>query len=646
MHKRNGKSIKYLLVYNIIRGNKVSEILAKYLIDANKKLGEISEKIQSGGTGGGSGVSITVDSALSTTSTNPVQNKVITEELDKQVAFNEVQTLHIGDIISLSYTAASYGSEWSYNTTTSTYTHTGTAGTLGFTLPSDAGDLIFVKFNHANASGASFTGEDSVTVAYGDTNFLSIYDDTTSVEMVLKKGTEDTVFRINALNNITVNISNLQVYKVLESGGTTKEVRALNVSHNLNMLNSQTGFWNVALGSGALDSNINGSRNIALGISSLEDLESGNRNVALGTYALAHATSGDRNIFIGADSGLYLEKANDCVSIGKAALSQGNKRNGDIAVGAMALYGAGDAKTSDKSQSNIGIGENSGYYCYGKDNIFIGTSAGYRVSSSAMNVCMGSYSGSYITDGWANVAIGSNAYQTGNYSKSIAIGYSSKVTKSEQAVIGSDDIITETVLNGDIVIKGNAIKKMPTVKLEYTYTDSSNVAHSGSTALLKTEDIAKGNNVAIGNEALKEYTLSDDDSGTNVAIGDYAGQDLTGPANVMIGRNAGLCRTGTNNNVMIGNNAGIQRSADKTKTQGYGLTLIGAGSSTADVGYSNSIAIGWNSKVTKSNQAVIGTEDLVETVLHGDLIIVGTDGTRRKIKFNSDGTLGWESVSL
>ncbi len=560
----------------------------------------------------------------------------------KAVSYDATKTLELSEDLLVGVTA-NLPQGWTKSG--NTYTHAAISDMpLTFAPTLETGACYYLSLTHNISSDSQREGDIAVTLCDGE--YLDTYNGKADVCIVLKctDGTND-MLKIKVAASAACTISNIELRRVVESGEKKVTFDAFNILNSGALSSNKSGYWNVALGSGALDSNINGSRNIALGISSLEDLESGNRNVALGTYALAHATSGDRNIFIGADSGLYLEKANDCVSIGKAALSQGVKRDSDIAIGAGALYGSGDARTSDASQGNIGIGNNSGYYCYGKSNVFVGTSAGYRVSSSAMNICIGSHSGSYITDGWANVAIGSNAYQTGNYSKSIAIGYSSKVTKSEQAVIGSDDIITETVLNGDIVIKGNAIKKMPTVKLEYNYTDASNVAHSGSTVLLRTEDIAKGNNVAIGNEALKAYTLSDSDQGTNIAIGNHAGQDVTGLANVMIGRNAGLCRTGTNNNVMIGSNAGKQLSADKTKTQGDGLTLIGAGSSTADVGCSNSIAIGWNSKVTKSNQAVIGADTLVETVLHGDLIIVGTDGTRRKIKFNSDGTLGWESVS-
>lgn len=526
-----------------------------------------------------------------------------------------------------------------------TYTHAATADMpLTFAPTLEAGACYYLSLTH-NISNDSYH-EGDITVNLCDGEYLDIYNGKANVSIVLKcaSGTNGTL-KIKAAASVACTVSNIELRRVVESGEKKVVLDLSNVTNSTALSSNKSGFWNVALGTQSLGSNINGSRNIAVGSHALEDLEGGNRNIALGTFSLAHATNADRNVFIGADSGLYLKKANDCISIGKAALSQGTKRDGDIAIGDSALYGAGDAKNSDGSKANIGIGQYSGYYCYGKSNIFVGANAGYKTTSASQNIFVGNSAGVQNTTGWGNVYIGAQAGTNSNYSKSIAVGYGAQPTKSEQAVFGGDSHVTETVLNGDIVIKGNAIKKMPNVKLEYNYTDSSNVAHSGSTALLKTEDIAKGNNVAIGYRALNAFTASDSDVGTNVAIGNTAGLDITGLANVIIGRNAGLSRTATNNNVIIGSTAGQLKSADKTKTQGNGLTLIGAGANTADVSYSDSIAIGWNSKVTKSKQAVIGTEQLVETVLHGDLIVVGTDGTKRKIKFNSDGTLGWETVT-
>lgn len=51
---------------------------------------EIDEKIAEAGTGGSGGTSVTVDTALSTTSENPVQNKVVTAELNKKLNSTDI----------------------------------------------------------------------------------------------------------------------------------------------------------------------------------------------------------------------------------------------------------------------------------------------------------------------------------------------------------------------------------------------------------------------------------------------------------------------------------------------------------------------------------------------------------------------------
>ena len=50
----------------------------------NKSTGSIAQ-IAGNATGSGGGTTVTVDNILSTTSENPVQNKVITEELNKKI---------------------------------------------------------------------------------------------------------------------------------------------------------------------------------------------------------------------------------------------------------------------------------------------------------------------------------------------------------------------------------------------------------------------------------------------------------------------------------------------------------------------------------------------------------------------------------
>lgn len=182
-------------------------------------------------------------------------------------------------------------------------------------------------------------------------------------------------------------------------------------------------------------------------------------------------------------------------------------------------------------------------------------------------------------------------------------------------------------------------------------------------------------NIAIGVESLKRF-----ESGTrNIAIGTYTiPQLINGEHNVAIGADAGLYATESNNtiaigkaalgagkkstsdiaigfnalygtangtsteNIAIGKNAGYKCSSSGNTFIGtqagyngtsYNNTCIG---SNADVSQGNnrSIAIGANAKATKSQQCVIGSTAITEVVFCGN----------KKINFNNDGTVTWESL--
>lgn len=60
--------------------------------------------------------------------------------------------------------------------------------------------------------------------------------------------------------------------------------------------------------------------------------------------------------------------------------------------------------------------------------------------------------------------------------------------------------------------------------------------------------------------------------------------------------------------------------------------------------YINNIAIGKEADCDKDNQTVIGNDAIVETIVRGDLIVKGTDGIKRQIVFNDDGSCTWVTV--
>lgn len=60
--------------------------------------------------------------------------------------------------------------------------------------------------------------------------------------------------------------------------------------------------------------------------------------------------------------------------------------------------------------------------------------------------------------------------------------------------------------------------------------------------------------------------------------------------------------------------------------------------------YTNNIAIGKEANCDKDNQTVIGNDATIETIVRGDLIVKGTDGIKRQIVFNNDGSCTWVTV--
>lgn len=136
------------------------------------------------------------------------------------------------------------------------------------------------------------------------------------------------------------------------------------------------------------------------------------------------------------------------------------------------------------------------------------------------------------------------------------------------------------------------------------------------------------NNTAIGNRAMQTAT-----GNNNVAIGSLAmysdSQSVpNGSFNVAVGASSGCSDTGDgDHNTAIGHGAGCSSQYRYT-------TTIGAGA-----------------HATKSRQVVIGSTESgtahpLETILNGDIIVLGTDMIARKLVYNQDGSIGWTEVTL
>lgn len=174
---------------------------------------------------------------------------------------------------------------------------------------------------------------------------------------------------------------------------------------------------NVAVGSKALYTNLEGYHNTAIGYQSLVDNTSGYRNTASGSYALNANTTGNSNTATGYNSLLFNEGGIYNTATGGYALSLNVNGSYNAAVG----YRASPISTGNW---NTALG------CYSLAN----------TNTGQANVAVGFQAMQYNTTGSNNTAIGTNAGPVsgaGTYSNSTAIGQTATYTASNQVRVGN-----------------------------------------------------------------------------------------------------------------------------------------------------------------------------------------------------------------
>lgn len=243
-------------------------------------------------------------------------------------------------------------------------------------------------------------------------------------------------------------------------------------------------------------------------------------------------------------------------------------------------------------------------------NFYMGLNSGKNDVTGKGNVAIGKDTLPDNTSGFWNVALGQNALKANTVgSRNIAIG---RVALAEN-----------TSGDRNIAIGTFALCRSHGFR---------NIAIGADAAWY----VANGNNnIAIGTQALGSAT----DARDNTIIGDKA---MSGASsciqNVVIGNNAYKSATTCESTVVIGCDA-LPFSGRSARS-----IYIGSNSGRQTASYNDVICIGVMSKATKSGQTVIGGYKTVETVVLGDFIVQGTDGVKRQIVFNADGTCTWTAV--
>lgn len=243
-------------------------------------------------------------------------------------------------------------------------------------------------------------------------------------------------------------------------------------------------------------------------------------------------------------------------------------------------------------------------------NIYMGIGSGKNDVNAKGNVGIGNNTLTDTTSGFWNVAIGQRALESNTVgSRNIAIG---RVALQENTSGDRNVAIGTFALQKSIGFRNIGI---------------------GADAAWNTTSGYK--NIAIGTSALGKNVIGKE----NVAIGDRAMYGENPDGCVAIGVNALTKAIQGDRCIAIGWNA--------ASTQTRFNRCIGIGYHAAD--YTNSltdvICIGNYSKATKSKQTVIGSYNTEETLVKGNFIVEGTDGVKRKIIFNTDGSCSWETVT-
>lgn len=211
-----------------------------------------------------------------------------------------------------------------------------------------------------------------------------------------------------------------------------------NVGIGNNALSQLTsGSGNVGVGSFSLNENTTGDYNTGIGFVALRNNTTGKENVSMGCYALASNTTGHYNSAIGAFSLRFNETGTYNTAQGYMSMRKNKYGVYNTVSGAYSLENA----VSSYYTVAIGVfalrNATSGGY-----NTTCGASSLYDLTSGSFNTAVGQDALDQLISGSNNVGIGSKtgASFIGGFTNSIALGFNTRFSASNQARIGNSSI--------------------------------------------------------------------------------------------------------------------------------------------------------------------------------------------------------------
>jgi len=230
-----------------------------------------------------------------------------------------------------------------------------------------------------------------------------------------------------------------------------------NVGVGLYALSKNTvGMSNVGLGHSALSNNTIGSHNVGLGTNALTKNTTGNYNVGIGNATLTNNAAGMANVAIGNLSLVSNNGGNYNVAVGNEALGSNTSGAYNIALGTSTLtsnttgqhnnaQGLNALQSNTVGNNNIALGNGSGGWVKGHNNIHIGSANFQSISTGELDNVIAIGNG-----------IGSGALTTANSNdNTIILGHQNGHSFSPNIGIGTykPDSKVHIVTNGPNAIK-------------------------------------------------------------------------------------------------------------------------------------------------------------------------------------------------
>ena len=430
-----------------------------------------------------------------------------------------------------------------------------------------------------------------------------------------------------ALANLTTGDSNIAIGQSVMSKGNV--ISDNNIAIGKEALDKlTTGYYNIAVGASVMSlSAVTGNYNLAVGRDALDNLTGGDRNIGIGSSVMSRGTvTGSNNVAIGADALDRLTTGYKNTCIGLSAGQGITTGFNNVVVGTEAMH-----LSSVTGYGNVAVGREAlTTITTGYENVALGRGSLQRLTTGFYNVGVGLETMSTNTvTGNSNVAVGAFALgRVTNAERNVAVGFSvmnnntvlssGSNTGSDNVALGVNSLDELTTGFGNIAVGSSALRKMQTgfgntaigynVMTDTSTTATGNIAIGYSTATFMGS--GADYNIAIGTNACERLNRNSD---YNIGVGFNAfGQAgattnaLSGQYNVALGYYAGSQMLSGNNCIYIGNNSG----ANTQNTRGASdIICIGRNSgffSASSIPITNSVAIGLNALINRSNQIVLG----------------------------------------